>query len=213
MHHILVISSGIFHPPLLGRLRLWQVLGAAPGVSLRRARSIEALARLNPDTLDAVVLYYHARTISPPALEALDRFVREGGGILAVHSATASFKQAVRYTDMLGGRFVSHPPVGPLEIRAAAGADEIFGVIAPFIATDEAYRHELQDDIRVHFVARPVAGAAEEAPLVWTRSHGAGRICYFGAGHCAASLRHPGMVRILQAGLAWVCRAGERGAP
>lgn len=220
MRNVLVISAGIFHPPLLGRLRLWRILEAVPGVSLRHARSVEARTRADLTAFDAVVLYYHAKAISPSALEALDRFVRGGGGILAVHSATASFKQTPRYTDILGGRFVGHPPVGPVEIRAAAGADEIFGVIDPFIVTDEAYRHDLRDDIRVHFVARPVAGAAEEAPFVWTRrgaaasaNHLYGRICYVGAGHCASSLHHPSVISILRAGLAWVCRCGESAVP
>ena len=91
-----------------------------------------------------------------------------------------------------------------------AEADEIFGVIDPFIVTDEAYRHELSADIRVHFVARP-SRDAEELPIVWTRQHGLGRICYAGWGHCSASLRHPSTFRILQAGLAWVCRREEDG--
>ena len=245
MPQVLLITSGIFHPSLPGRLALRRDLAATPGVRLRHARSIEALAQTNLAALDAVVLYYHRHTISPRALDALDRFVRRGGGILAVHSATASFKQSSRYFDILGGRFIGHPPVGPLEIRPAVSADEIFGPIPPFVVTDEAYRHELRD-IRVHFVARsadrrpltgdrgviarPVVGAeaipsmerdcfvAQRAPgnddapdaavpFVWTRQHGAGRVCYVAAGHCAGSLRHPSIVHILQVGLAWVCRS------
>ncbi len=107
--------------------------------------------------------------------------------------------------------------MGPLEIRAAAGADEIFGVIDSFIVTDEAYRHELQDDIRVHFGARCAGSVPEETPIVWTRRHdaaaSAGRICYVGAGHRAASLRHPSLIGILQAGLAWVRRDKREAAP
>ena len=125
-----------------------------PGVSLRHVPSVEALTRADLPGLDAVVLYYHRKTISTGALDALDRFASGGGGILAIHSATASFKEATRYTDLLGGRFAGHPPVGPMEIRAVTGAEEIFGPIAPFTITDEAYRHELGADIRVHFTAR-----------------------------------------------------------
>ena len=240
MHTVLVISSGIFHPSLAGRLALWRALRATPGVTLRHApfgpaeafrgaasAPVEVLARADLPRADALVLFIHGKTISPPALDSLDRFVREGGGILAVHSATASFKETPRYTAILGGRFTGHPPVGPLEIRPS-GVDEIFGPVAPFTVTDEAYRHELADDIRVHFTARPLRPATpqrtaraqfplaaappgEELPIVWTRRHGLGRICYAGWGHCSASLRHPSTVRILQAGLAWVCRGREEG--
>ena len=254
MHTVLVISSGIFHPSLPGRLALWRGLRATPGVTLRHAAlglaeafgaaaPVEVLARADLPRADALVLFIHGKTISPRALDALDRFSLEGGGILAVHAATASFKDAPRYAAILGGRFTGHPPVGPLEIRAAGGGidraagagyaaarvDEIFGPVAPFTLTDEAYRHELADDIRVHFTARPLRPATrtraapahdspaapppeEELPIVWTRRHGLGRICYAGWGHCSASLRHPSAVRILQAGLAWVCRRGEDGS-
>ena len=257
MHTVLVISSGIFHPSLPGRLALWRALRATPGVTLRHApfgpaeafrgaasAPVEVLARADLPRADALVLFIHGKTISLPALDSLDRFVREGGGILAVHSATASFKETPRYTAILGGRFTGHPPVGPLEIhpavggtdrdaadagRETSGVDEIFGPVAPFTVTDEAYRHELADDIRVHFTARPLRPATpqrtaraqfplaaappgEELPIVWTRRHGLGRICYAGWGHCSASLRHPSTVRILQAGLAWVCRREEDGA-
>lgn len=227
MHTVLVISSGTLHPPLLGRLALWRALRATPGVTLRHAppcgaaAPVEVLARAGLPRPDALVLYIHGKTLSQRALDALDRFGREGGGILAVHSATASFKETPRYTAILGGRFTSHPPVGPIEIRPAGGEagvgrgapgiDEIFGAVAPFTVKDEAYRHELADDIRVHFTARP-AQTEEELPIVWTRCHGLGRVCYVGWGHCSASLRHPSAVRILQAGLAFVCRGGEDGA-
>ncbi len=231
MHTALVISSGIFHPSLPGRLALWRALRATLGVTLRHAAfrgaaaPVEILVRADVHRADALVLYIHGKTISSPALDALDRFAAGGGGILAIHSATASFKETPRYTDLLGGRFTGHPPVGPLEIRAVARADEIFGEIAPFTVTDEAYEHELRDDIRVHFVARPAqrtglaaglpaaAPAAQAMPIVWTRRHGGGRICYVGLGHRAASLRHPHTIAILQAGLAWVCRATAAVAP
>lgn len=241
MHTVLVISSGIFHPSLPGRLALWRGLRALPGVTLRHATSVEVLARADLPRPDALVLFIHGKTISEPALDALDRFVRGGGGILAVHSATASFKETPRYTAILGGRFTGHPPVQPLEVRpagargvsGAASADEIFGPVAPFTVTDEAYRHELAGDIRVHFTARllrraasappveaartartqsPTAPTEDELPIVWTRCHGLGRLCYVGWGHRSASLRHPSAVRILQAGLAWICRGGEDGA-
>jgi hypothetical protein len=222
MYNILLVSTGIFHPPWLGRVQLWRVLRATPHVHLRHARSIEALTRADLAALDAVVLYYHRQTISLAALEALDRFAHAGGGILAVHAATASFKQTPRYTEILGGRFIGHPPVGPLEVWPVGEDDEILGPIPPFTVTDEAYRHELRGDIRVHFVARPhprppspgrrggVGG--EVVPFVWTRRHGAGRVCYVTAGHRAASLRHPCVVHILRAGLTWVCRGREEAA-
>jgi len=213
MHHVLMISAGFFHPPSTGRLHLWRGLTRTPDVRLHHASSLDALIGIQPGALSAVVLYYHRRKLSSAALAALDRFARVGGGILAVHSATASFKETPAYFDILGGKFTGHPPVGRMEIRSISESDAVFGAIPPFTVTDEAYRHDLRSDIQVHFVAQCKRPEDGQLPVVWTRRHGAGRVCYVGPGHRAASLRHPCVVQILQRGLAWVCAAGEEAVP
>lgn len=202
---VLVVSSGIVHPPALGRLHLWNTLRALPGMTLRHVSSLEALGESGHSKPRAVVLYYHAKSISPSALQTLDGFARAGGGILAVHSATASFKQSPAYFDILGGRFVGHPPVSALRVQPTQPIDDVFGAVAPFEVRDEAYHHELAADLRVHFTARIGGDGAEAVPFVWTRRHGSGRVCYVGAGHCAGSLTHPSIQGILQTGLRWVC--------
>ena len=204
MPAVLVVSSGLFHPPILGRLHLWRALRSLPRLHLKHASSIEAAARLPGSQFQAVVLYLHRQRISPAALDGLERFVREGGGVLAVHSATASFKENRRYGDILGGHFTGHPPVGSITVRQSRRGDEVFGVVPEFALHDEAYRHELRDDIRVHFTVTHQA-TGETQPFVWTRRHGAGRVCYVGAGHVAGSLRHPRIVALLRGGLTWVC--------
>jgi type 1 glutamine amidotransferase len=210
MPNVLMISSGLFHPPLLGRRHLRRDLSAIPGIRLYGATTVEGLPQLRQTSLDALVLYFHRRRASSAALEALDLLVRGGCGVLAVHSATASFKQFPSYGDILGCHFTGHPPAGELQVRQT-GASNIFGAVAPFSVHDEVYRHMLSPDIQVHFTARSGA-AGETLPFVWTRRHGAGRICYVGAGHRAGSFQHASITHILRAGLSWVCRRDEEAA-
>jgi type 1 glutamine amidotransferase len=176
---------------------------------LQRVGSLEALSGSSLASTQAVVLYIHRETISPVALEGLESFVGQGGGLLAVHSASASFMQEPRYAEILGGRFREHGPVEPFEVQPAIPQDPVFAGIPPFAVDDELYRHDYDPDNRIHFFT-PVDGGQE--PVVWTRHYppagtgrsAGGRVCYCALGHTTSSMRNPYVQRILQEGLAWV---------
>lgn len=197
---ILLVSSGIMHPSLLGRFWLRRAL---PGVRLQRVPSLEALPRLVLGSFQALVLYYHHQTVSPVALEALETYVRRGGGLLAVHAATASFREESRYFDILGGRFVEHGPVETFSVRPV-DRDSVFGDVPPFSVRDELYHHEMVADVRVGMV-----GGTGGVPVVWTRRYERGRVCYCVFGHTVSAVRHPQVQEVLRRGLAWAC-GGER---
>ena len=171
-----------------------------PGYRFRRVASLEALPA--QPAVRAIVLYIHHETVSADALEALDTFVRQGGGLLAVHAASASFKGASRYFDLLGGQFVEHGPVESFEVRPAEPQSDLFAGIPPFSVTDELYRHEYDPGNLIHFTTTV---GDEREPVVWTRSHGSGRVCYCSLGHTLDAMRRPEVWQILQRGLAWAC--------
>ena len=101
---VLLVSEGLVHPPLTARRTLYRALASLEGLSIQRARTLEAL----PDHINglaALVLYIHHERVSDRALTTLDQFVSGGGGLLGVHSATASFKDRARYAEILGGHF------------------------------------------------------------------------------------------------------------
>lgn len=200
---IVLVSQGWIHPDLFARRALRQTLQDA-GVASLELPSLERLPEVSLSEYRAVVLYFHHKSISPAALKSLDEYVRRGGGLLAIHSAAASFKEEEDYTALLGGRFVSHGKVGDFRVEPVGGYEEIFGEFEPFTAHDERYLHETDPSIRVHFVSR--AGGRTE-PFAWTRRHDDGRVCYCAAGHTAASMRHPAIRRLLLAGLEW-CAGG-----
>lgn len=196
--NVLLVTDGLVHPPLVGRLALHRALRQVPGFSFRHFSSLEKLPT-DLSSCAALVLYYHHRTISAGALERLEEFVRNGGGVLAVHSATASFKETPAYFDILGGRFIGHPPVQRLELRRVR--DDVFGEVEPFTVRDELYFHELRPGVTVHFV---VSHQGEEIPAVWTYRYGRGRVCYAVPGHTAASMFNGAYQRLLRRALRWV---------
>jgi type 1 glutamine amidotransferase len=186
----------------LARWHLHRGLASLPGYRMQRVSSLEALPGLDLDRLCAIVLYFHQKTISATALDALDRYVQGGGGILAVHSATASFKQTDRFFEILGGRFREHGPVEEFEVQPVGGQAGTFGDIPTFAIRDELYLHDYDPEIVVHF---QTAVDQRQEPVVWTRHHGAGRVCYAVPGHTSASIRQPQVQAILRRGLRWVC--------
>jgi len=198
MQNILLVTSGFFHPPYSGRQALVEAL-RQDGYTLRHVRSLEALPA-DTGQYAAMVLYYHGKRLSDGALARLDSFVSGGGGLLALHSATASFKDSPRYSEILGGRFTGHGPVESFEVRARRY--DIFRGIEPFTIRDELYLHEMQPGVDVHFTA---SQGGNETPAVWTLHHGKGRVCYAVPGHRSESLRHPSVQEILRRGLDWAC--------
>lgn len=196
--NVLLVTDGLVHPPLAGRLALHWTMRQVPGFSLRQVPSLERLPA-DLSSCAAMVLYYHHKTLSAGALEQLEKFVCNGGGVLAIHSATASFKETPAYFDILGGRFIGHPPVQRLELRRVR--DDVFGEIEPFTVRDELYFHELRPGVTVHFV---VSHQGEEIPAIWTYRYGRGRVCYAVPGHTATSMFNSAYQHLLQRALRWV---------
>jgi type 1 glutamine amidotransferase len=198
MKKVLLVTSGIFHPTFFGRLALHRSLEQLEGFSCMHSSSLEKLPGDLP-TFSALVLHYHHKTLSNKALQKLKEFVSRGGGILAIHAATASFKKNMPYFEILGGRFTGHGRLEKIEIRQTR--DELFEGIGDFSLRDELYLHELQPGIEIHFTARH---QGKDVPVVWTHRYGQGKICYAVPGHTTSSMKNRTYQQLLQRGLVWV---------
>ncbi len=202
MKNVLVISTGIFHPAWRARAVLRRMLATMDGFSFTYLPSFEPLLDLaNLGRFHALVIYLHRQTISPQALAIFDRFVANGGGVLGIHSATASFKDAAHYFEIIGGKFAGH---GPIETFCAdpvgAGHSPLAG-LPSFTVTDELYLHDLQPGLEVQF---QTLNKGEPVPIVWTRNYGAGKVCYAVPGHCVETMQNTAYQQVLRRGLAWV---------
>lgn len=197
MRKILLITDGIFHPPLFGRLRLHEMFSQMDGFSFSHISSLEKLPA-DLTSFSAFVLHFHHKTISSSTLERLDTFVKNGGGILAIHAATASFKQTMPYFKILGGRFIGHGKVERFKVEKLES--EMFDGIGSFEVRDELYIHELEPGIEVHFTAKH---EAKDVPVVWTYRYGNGKICYAVPGHNTGTMYNETYQQILRRGLEW----------
>ena len=202
MKNVIFVTDGFFHPPLLAQKALLQTLAEPAEFEFQHIRSMEKLPS-DLDIFSALVIYIHHKKISEAALAKLDKFVSDGGGILGIHTATASFKEQSRYFEILGGRFIGHGPVTSFEVKPVADSD-IFAGIPAFTVRDELYIHELQPGITAHFIS---AHEGQEIPTVWTHQYGKGRVCYAVPGHLTSAIKNKTYQKVLRKGLSWVCES------
>lgn len=196
---ILLVTDGFFHPPLVGRLVLHRILYRLEGYSFSHVRSLEKLPA-DLGGFAALVLHFHHKEISQTALTKLDGFVRHGGGVLAIHAATASFRETLPYFKILGGSFTGHGKVEPFLV-CNVDKSGVFDGIADFTVTDELYLHDLQPGIETHFVANH---AGSDVPMAWTYRYGAGMVFYACPGHTSGTMRNPAYQEVLRRALIFV---------
>lgn len=133
--------------------------------------------------------------LAGPTEDALGAYVRAGGGLVAVHSGTASYRDWPAVRAVLGGVFVSHPPPGPIVVEPVREHRLCAGVTAPFAIHDEHYQMVIDDpsmDVFLH--TRSEHGVQ---PAGWSRSVGAGRVIVVTPGHFADVWLHSSMQRLL----------------
>lgn len=201
---ILYVRRGLFHPDLFSRRALGRVLRDHRDLAVTGRRRLRWLARLPGSVYRIVVLFFHEKRLPAGCIEGLRLFLEEGGGLLAVHGVSASFKDNPEWEELLGGRFVGHGPITCYRMRPAGSATPVRGD-GPFTIRDEMYRHRRSDDIAVEWAAESGEDDGESPePSVWTRRVGNGRVFYFAPGHRAATFRQPEVARVIERGIDWL---------
>lgn len=126
---------------------------------------------------------------------ALRDFVRAGGGLVAVHSGTASYKDWPAVRTVLGGVFDRHPPPCAVTVEPRAGHPLTAGVPAAFVIHDEHYQMIMDDPAADVFLRTHSEHGVH--PAGWFRREGAGRVVVLTPGHFSAVWLHPSMQRLI----------------
>jgi len=198
---ILVISSGTVHPNPVCQFNLKTQLKKNETYVYTFTSDMGRMKDLSKEKFTAVILYFQKKKITDQLLDSLESFVFNGGGLLALHAASASFKQNQRYFNLLGGKFIHHGKISEFKVSPIKNQKGAYSAIPGFSITDELYIHEYLKDVTVHFTTK--VGKKSE-PVVWTRELGKGKIAYCSLGHRAAVWKHPQVGSILNTSLDWL---------
>lgn len=131
---------------------------------------------------------------------ALGAWVRDGGGLLALHSATTIRPSNTELKRLFGGRFLHHPPRYPITIFPLATEHPMTEGVGSFTVFDELYTQEY-GDLDVHMVALDRGTAY---PMAWTRYDGAGRVAHISPGHDESAWQNPSYRKLLRQTVQWL---------
>ena len=138
MKRILMIIGGEAHPFEKCASILKKALEEGGQFSLEVTEDRSGLA--DPSAYDAVVMYTGGGQMSRNQEQGLIRFVRGGGGLVAIHCANAEMGNYPDYLEMVGTEFTGHGPVSEFGIETSDAAADLLPRLSPsFAVTDEFY--------------------------------------------------------------------------
>ncbi len=135
------------------------------------------------------------------AQSAFESYVQNGGGLLAIHSGTAGYKEASTIRGILGGVFTHHPEQCQVTVETV-GQHIITDGFEPFTLKDEHYFMEIvNEDLCVFLASKSQHG---RQPAGWVRNHGKGKVCVLTPGHNLEVWLHPSFQLLLRNSLHWL---------
>ncbi len=156
-----------------------------------------------------------AFNLSLSGRETLTDFVRRGGALLGLHTASICFDSWAGWGSILGAQWVwgqsFHPPTGMVQVESIEPRGTLTQDVPPFQVFDEVY-HGLRLDAQ----ARPILRArtvpdGDYQPVMWTHRFGKGRVVYDALGHGVESINEPTHRKILDRAVAWLVQPNAVG--
>jgi type 1 glutamine amidotransferase len=144
--------------------------------------------------------------------DAMSAHVRDGGGLLALHTAVICFDTRPAWHETVGASWdwgrSSHPPLGEILVTVtdAGRRHPLTTGLESFSIVDEAYGFLREEPGIVPLLTAEHGG--RDHPVLWARPVGAGRVVTDLLGHDASSFAHPTHAEILRRAARWV--AGSR---
>jgi type 1 glutamine amidotransferase len=196
--------------------------------AIARKRGLNAVASEDPAVFSsenlrrfrAIVLLSSTTDPKNPASEwlvgsrrdALQSFVRNGGGVVAIHAAADSHYHWPWYGKLIGGHFARHPTGTPTGVVSVVAGNEpiVADLPAKERRADEWYYFDDYDPTS-HLLMTLDPSSIGEAdvnpnPVSWTRNVEGGRVFYTALGHTKESYSEPFFLSHVANGLDWVLR-------
>jgi predicted dehydrogenase/type 1 glutamine amidotransferase len=152
--------------------------------------SVSVAGPMNIDGADAVVLAMPGKLVDPGGVEALSRFVRNGGGLVALGNAARDASEPL--ARLIGARIKSHSPPFDYNVVVSDSEHPITHRVQDFRLEDELVVLEPMAESRTLLSAW---WQGKPTPLAFVRSEGKGRVVYL-ANSPAASIGRTGWQKV-----------------
>ncbi len=144
--------------------------------------------------------------MTPVVEHAFHDYVEAGGGLLVVHSGTASYQEMPVLVPLMGGVFTNHPKQCPVTVTPLAEHPLTVGSDS-FTLMDEHYFMEMAGVEVDHFLT--TTSKYGDQPAGWRHSIGDGRVCVLTPGHNVEVWLHPSYQALLENGLRWCAQTEQ----
>ncbi len=188
----LIITGGKHHDFDAAANTVAGVLNAA-GIEPHREAPGSAGSAIGSGKFQVIVLYTQGDQLDESAVESLVKFVRNGGGLVALHSANSSIKND-SLAKLIGSRFITHGPAYDFNVTISDPEHPIAHRLQTFRLHDELYQLEKLADQHI-FLSAWADNIA--MPLGYSREEGKGKVVYLANGHDLSVFANPTFARIL----------------
>ena len=167
------------------------------GIQLVYTEDLASITVENLRRYDALMLYANIDFGTPEAAQAIVDYVKQGGGFVAVHSASFCFRNSEAFVALVGGQFQRHGAIGPFRTKVVAPENPLMQGYEAFETTgDEPYVHTKHNEQN-----RTVLETRDNEPYTWTRTEGKGRMFYTAWGHDQRTWNNPGFHGLIERGI------------
>jgi hypothetical protein len=163
--------------------------------------------------LDLIVPVWTMGKITGEQRKPVVNAVLSGVGIAGCHGGMCdSFREDTEWQFMTGGQWVAHPGNDGVKytVKPTALKSSITEGIGEFPVTSEQYYMHTAPDNRVlmttQFPTAPgphTGNGTFDMPVVWTRTHGKGRVFYNSLGHQANIVESEPCLTLMRRGFKW----------
>jgi type 1 glutamine amidotransferase len=193
-----------WHPLEPARRELEAILSGS--FELTSTEDYDRFATVDRNEFSLVISYTDCwnRDVSPAQAAGLLRYAAGGGKLLVIHNGI-SVQKSYELAQMIGGKFVSHPPYQPLQYYGTADNHPLLEGVADFAVDEEPYMFELDPFTeKTVFLEFEFEGA--RYPAGWEHRYGLGHIVYLQPGHHAPSFQPDAYRRLVRNSAEWLCR-------
>lgn len=203
---VLFLGDGADHRPA-ERYRQFAPAMLNRGIEVVYSEDLAAVTLENLRRYDSLLIYADIDAIAPEPERALLDYVQQGGGLVALHSASRCFRNSPRYAALIGARFLSHG-AGTFRTRNVARDHPVMRGFAGFESWDETYVHTQHHD-----AGRIVLERRDDEPYTWLREEGKGRVFYTAWGHDQRTWTNPGFIDLVARGIHYAAGRQPPGVP
>jgi uncharacterized protein len=168
----------------------------------------------NLKNFDVMVLMSTTGTIfNDQQKNSIQKFVRQGKGIVGIHSATDTEYEWPWYTQLIGAQFLNHPHNQTLRLKVIdKNHPATYHLPEQWVWSDEIYSFQnFNPKVKVLITADESSydageGMGEFHPIAWTNEFDGGRMFYTALGHTDWAYLNPDFTKHLLGGIWWAAK-------